>query len=342
MEKLSQLVLMPLATEKLLEEFIELLMNLLQAEQAAALLLDSVTGELTAKAYKGFSSVAASTWCLRPGQGIAGRVLQHKKTYLYADFFQEAFQLEQSPDEPEADLYLPLVGRNESYGIITLGSAAKRLFTDKEVNLAVSLVGYLALAIENNRLTNHMSGLCLNYTKSLAKAIEARDYYTQMHSLGVMSYSVKLGAHLGLSQDKLGILHQGALLHDIGKIGIPDDILYREGKLTDSEWKTVQRHPEIGARILGAEEPLGLIVPLVLYHHERYDGKGYPQGLKGRQIPQEARIIAVADAFEAMTSDRPYRPSLPVETAVAELKQNAGTQFEPEIVEAFLEMLNKT
>lgn len=157
----------------------------------------------------------------------------------------------------------------------------------------------------------------------------------------VTRYAVIIGVHMGLSQDNIELLRRGALLHDIGKIGIRDDILLKPGDLTKKEYDTLREHPEIGARILGQAGPLRLIVPLVLHHHERYDGKGYPHGLKGVDIPQGARIIAVADAFEAMTADRPYRDAFSPERAVNELQQNAGSQFDPDIVKAFMDVLRE-
>jgi len=190
-------------------------------------------------------------------------------------------------------------------------------------------------------LNSEISGLNMNLLKSLAMAIDARDNYTRMHSMRVTRYAVMIGAYMGLKQDEIEILRRGSLLHDIGKIGVRDDIFLKPGALTIEEFDTFRKHPETGARILGPEGPLRLIVPLVLHHHERYDGNGYPHGLKGGDIPLGARIIAVADSFEAMTADRPYRKALTAEEAILEIRQNAGSQFDPDVVKAFMEVLKE-
>jgi len=341
-EKLSRLTLRTLSLEGLLECFISLLADFMQVDQVSFMLLDPVTDKLTMQAWRGFSVAEARKYCQRPGEGIAGRVFLQKEPYLVARDAPSMPQYNQSPLEPDAALYIPLIVGHESRGIITLGSVKQqRLFTVDEVKVASALAEYMALAMENTRLNNEISGLGMGLLKSLAMAIDAKDNYTRMHSMRVTRYAVMIGMHIGLSQDEIELLRRGALLHDIGKIGIRDDILLKPGELTKKEWDEIRKHPEIGARILGPEGPLRVIVPMVLHHHERYDGRGYPHGLKGADIPEEARIIAVADAFEAITSDRPYRRAYSLERAVREIQQNAGSQFDPVIVEVFMDVLKE-
>ncbi len=144
-----------------------------------------------------------------------------------------------------------------------------------------------------------------------------------------------------MAASEVKALERGGLLHDIGKIGIPDVILLKPGPLTDEEWQIMRQHPEIGARIVANVPFLSDVIPIIRGHHERWDGSGYPQGLRGEQIPLLARIFAVADAFDALISDRPYRKGIFLKTALAYLKEHAGTLFDPEIVAAFIQMLKE-
>ncbi|MBI2843464.1 MAG: diguanylate cyclase [Armatimonadetes bacterium] len=172
--------------------------------------------------------------------------------------------------------------------------------------------------------------------QSLAAAVDAKDQYTCGHSERVTQYALSIAEAIHASPDTLNALKVAGLLHDLGKIGVPDSILNKPGSLTQEERTAMMRHPSIGGDILSRAPQLELIIPAVLFHHERWDGAGYPDGLVGERIPLIARILAIADAFDAMTSDRPYRKALSVEDAVIELHANAGKQFDPELVEAFV------
>jgi response regulator RpfG family c-di-GMP phosphodiesterase len=172
--------------------------------------------------------------------------------------------------------------------------------------------------------------------EALATALDARDAETLGHSARVAAYTVAVGRRMGLSEEGLTDLYRGALLHDVGKIGIRDAILLKPGKLTSEEWQEMRKHPEIGARMLEGIAFLEKAIPIVLCHQERYDGKGYPERLKGEAIPIGARIFSVVDTLDAMTSDRPYRRALPYERARREILRFSGTQFDPAVVEVFL------
>lgn len=175
--------------------------------------------------------------------------------------------------------------------------------------------------------------------EALRLTVDAKDIYTRGHSDRVSYYARKLGEAFGLSENELELLKVGGIFHDIGKIGTSDDILFKTDKLQYNEYEEIKKHPLRGAYILSAISMFKDVVPLVKYHHERYDGKGYPVGLKGEEIPFLARILTVADAFDAMTSDRKYRSKLKIEDAIEQFKIYSGTQFDPVVVEKFLELL---
>jgi len=172
--------------------------------------------------------------------------------------------------------------------------------------------------------------------EALGSALDTRDIETQAHSHRVWGYAVLLTRDLGVKGQELTNIEHGVLLHDIGKIGIPDRILLKPGPLTEEEWREMKRHPEIGRRLLSRIKFLEGAIPTVYHHHERYDGSGYPVGLKGEEIPLGARIFSVVDAFDAMTFDRPYSKAIPLDSAFTEIKRCIGTHFDPKVAEAFL------
>ncbi len=179
----------------------------------------------------------------------------------------------------------------------------------------------------------------LESIQTLRYTVEAKDTYTRGHSDRVAQYSVLIGKKLNLSDDDLRLLQLGGLFHDIGKIGVPDEILKKNAKLTDDEYSEIKNHPSIGSHILSSATIFKDIIPIVKHHHEKYDGTGYPGRLAGNDIPYLARIAAVADSFDAMTSRRVYRDSLPIDVVINEFKRCRGTQFDPDIDDVFLDIL---
>ncbi len=179
----------------------------------------------------------------------------------------------------------------------------------------------------------------LESVQTLRYTVEAKDFYTRGHSDRVSEYSVLLGKYLNLPEETLNTLRIGGLFHDVGKIGVPDSILQKESKLTDNEYSEIKNHPSIGAHILSTATIFHDIIPIVKHHHEKYDGTGYPGRLQGENIPYLARIAAVADSFDAMTSRRTYRDSLPIDVVIAEFRKCKGTQFDPKLADVFLDIL---
>jgi len=191
------------------------------------------------------------------------------------------------------------------------------------------------------KLYHNMQSAYMATVKALAQTIDAKDHYTHSHSENVTKYAVAIAKEMGFSQREVHTLREACQLHDLGKIGIHDYILNKSEKLTQEEWEKIRSHSLRGAEILEPLAFLDEVVILIRQHHERYDGTGYPNGLRGEEIKLGARIIAVADAFDAMTSERPYRKAYSKEYTISKLKETSGTQFDPQVVKAFLEVLKK-
>ncbi|WP_449620410.1 HD-GYP domain-containing protein [Robertmurraya sp. Marseille-Q9965] len=209
------------------------------------------------------------------------------------------------------------------------------------------LVTYLLISFISRTLMRYVQKVRKDYfelTTALANALDSRDPYTRHHSENVSKYAVEIAQEMELSAELCDIIRIGGLLHDIGKIGIPEHILTKKGKLTEEEYNIIKTHPNIGYKIIKHITNFSEngVLDIVLYHHERYDGSGYPNGLKGKEIPLLARIVAVADTFDAMVSQRVYREKLDLNSTLGEIVQNKGTQFDPEIVDIFLRVVERT
>lgn len=212
-------------------------------------------------------------------------------------------------------------------------------FTEDDLNLLSTMAHEAATAIENVSLYRDLREGYLSTVHSMISALEVKDPYIKGHSDAVARYAVAIAKRLNISPQGIETIEMAALLHDIGKIGIHEDILNKPGKLDEEDWKEMKKHPEIGLKILNGVNFPWDIRPVIYHHHERYDGKGYPAGIKGKEIPLGARIIAVADSYDSITSERAYRKGLSKKVAIKELERVAGAQLDPEIVGVFVEML---
>lgn len=257
------------------------------------------------------------------------------------------------PVKVEQGVFLPLNSKSEmvkTEGVIYLETdnyeeqiEFLKIYSTQAATAISNVFLHSMVNAKNNELDrtyNELKQRYLDAVQALRLAVDAKDVYTRGHSDRVALYAVKLGKAFNLSEGELETLKAGGIFHDIGKIGTADDILLKTDKLNEREYLEIKKHPIKGAHILSAVSMFKDIVPLVLYHHERMDGRGYPHRIKGDEIPFLARIISVADAFDAMTSDRKYRSKLELEEAKRQLVSNAGTQFDAVVVEKFLEILD--
>ena len=236
-------------------------------------------------------------------------------------------------------LAVPLQRREQILGcLFALDKANGTEFDSVDSKLVTSISNECSIYLENAILFGDVHGLMMGLLHSLTSAVDAKDAYTCGHSERVALLSRHLAGLVRLPDNEIERIYMAGLLHDVGKIGVPETVLQKTGKLTPEEFDQMKKHPEIGARILADVKQVEDIIPGVLYHHERYDGKGYPTGLAAKNIPLMGRIICLADCFDAMTSNRTYRKALPLEVALTEIRRCSGTQFDPELAEAFLKI----
>jgi HD-GYP domain-containing protein (c-di-GMP phosphodiesterase class II) len=255
----------------------------------------------------------------------------------------------------EAEVCIPSFFRNDLLGVLLLGNKKNgRKFDRHELDFFTALTSDVAMAIRNAQLFKDLAleldkkkRLFIHTTVALAAAIDAKDHYTHGHTSRVTGLSLEIAKKLAeknktaFNEKFLENLHIASLLHDIGKIGVPESILNKVGPLNESEMKKIQEHPQLGLTILQPIKELEDSILGVKYHHEKYDGSGYPEGLSGAQIPLIASIISVADSFDAMTTDRPYRKAFSKEEAVKEIKRQSGKQFDPQIASALVELYHE-
>jgi len=276
---------------------------------------------------------------------IVEDVLRHGRSVLSADAsLDDAITVSDSimAHDIRSVLCVPIAYDDEMLGVLYLDAPGREnLFSEEDLHFVSGIAGVAAVAITNAtamaevRATHQeLNHAYLAMLSVLANAIEARDHYTIGHTWRVARFGQVIARRLGWDEDKISEIEVGGMLHDIGKIGVPDSVLTKPGPLTDEEQELMQLHPQIGARMLGDVPSLRSALPYVLHHHERYDGTGYPDRLRGDDIPAEARLLAAADALDAMTSNRPYRRGRERDEVLDELRDEAGRQLDPKVVEA--------
>ena len=335
-----------LELKQLLKLLMELAAKTLHAEASSILMVDEASGDLVFEVATGEKSSQVKEIRVPKGQGIAGAVAESIKGLLIPDaskderFFKKAD--EKTSFVTRNMIAVPLVARGKCIGVMeVLNRLGGETFSVEDMDLLQALGHQSAIALQNAQLYENLQESFLATVRSLAQAVDAKDSYTAGHSSRVTQYSVLIAEEMKCSEDEIRNIRMSGLLHDVGKIGIRDSVLSKPGHLDDEEFAIMKSHPSVGAGILKPVRQLKDVIPGVLNHHERFDGKGYPMGLQGEEIPLAGRIIGVADAFDAMTSDRVYRPRLSDEIAVAELKKHSGTQFDSRMVKAFLSAYDK-
>ena len=320
-------------------KFLDVSLRMVKADGGALLLVDQA-GKLAITETAG-THFEPSFWLEQPFVTTSRFVVQQQEVVqLNAEMPPPHPQLTALPDGLRSLISYPLRTASRVIGVLNLVRLKRHeTFSSLDLEIINVLASQASISIENVRLYHNIRDNYLKTIRAFALAVEAKDEYTHGHSENVMKYTVVLAKRLGLPDHELELVKYAGLLHDIGKIGISESILNKAGRLTSQEFDQIRRHPELGARIISDVPFLKSLVPMVLHHHEYYNGGGYPLKIAGVAIPFGARILSVADAYEAMTSDRPYRNSLPQEVAFNILAEERGKQFDPQVVDAFLDIM---
>ncbi len=318
----------------------------LKVEGCSVILKDNKTGDLVFHTVSGKKSKELKKIKIPPGKGIAGWIIENRKPAIVNDVTQDkrfySGADRRSGFKTRNLLGVPLFARDKLLGLIeAVNKKGGENFTESDMKFLMGIANQAGIAIQNAIFYKENRNLFISIIKTLINAVEAKDIYTRGHSERVTKYTILLAKELNLNGKELENIFLSALLHDIGKIGINEAILLKPGKLTPEEFEEIKKHPIIGERIMAPITALKDVLPGIRNHHERWDGRGYPDGLKGEDIPLAGRIIALADTFDAMTSDRPYRKALPVKVALEEIKRCAGSQFDPYIAEKFIKLVKR-
>ncbi|MGC5325862.1 HD-GYP domain-containing protein [Brevibacillus sp. SYSU BS000544] len=335
--------------EELNEVVLSVLNQMIEITQAEAgtLWLLEESDEIIPAVANGPSAEKVKQLRLKRGEGVVGRVIENNQPELVADVTRDP-NWAQRVDEKSGFvtrslLTIPLYAKGIPIGALQLvNKRENQLFTKEDEELALALASQSALAIHNSKMLDQLYRLSMSFIRTMTLTLDARDPYTAGHSSRVSKYSLLISRKMGLPEKTCRELERAALLHDIGKIGIRDDILLKQAPLTNEEFEIMKTHTEIGARLLSMMEPksqMKMAIDVARWHHEKLDGTGYPDRLEGDQIPLLARIVAVADAFDAMTTDRPYRKGHSFQVALEEVLRCKGTHFDSTAADAFAEVL---
>jgi putative nucleotidyltransferase with HDIG domain len=341
LKEISQLLNSTLDEKEVRRRAMEAATRLMEAEVGSLLLIDDATHELYFEVELGKRGERVKEIRLKVGEGIAGWVAKTGEPVIVEDAQRDP-RFSRKVDEKSSFvtrnmICVPIKVKDRIIGVLqAINKLGPQPFSKWDLEEFQSLADQVAIAIDNANLYKELQEAFFGTAEALGDAIEAKDVYTAGHTRRVLAYSTMMGKYLGLPSAELESLELAALLHDIGKIGVDDQILRKPGMLNVSEKEKMEEHTVIGPRIVENIKKMHHVIPGIRHHHEKYNGTGHPHGLKGDKIPLIARIIAVADCFDAMTTDRPYRKGLPIQTALEELRKLSGTQFDGKVVEAFI------
>ena len=346
LDEINKAISSSLSHEKIIETAMQSIERIIQCQLVTV--LGEEQGELTITGARGVGITVPEV--LQPGASLSGSCLactafsKGKSRYVpHLGKIKRLHPLDKALAEAgiESLLAIPLLSRDTTKGVLLLGDTRGSQFVREDAFAIEKIAAQMAVALENARLYEEMRSLFFNTVTSLANAIDAKSAWTKGHSERVMHIAAGIAKEMGLDEAMIERVRLGGLLHDIGKIGIIEALLEKPEMLSEDEFPPMRLHPEKGVAILAPISQLRVVLPGILHHHERYDGTGYPKGLKGEDIPLEARIITVADSFDAMVADRPYRKGFSTTEALAELHNCSGTQFDPKVVECFCRNVEK-
>ena len=323
----------PLDNDIIFEKIAALALKLVDGEVCSIMLFDETDNEFHPKVIKGESQRINKDYSHSSAiKLVFNEVVERKEAVV--------INSNDHPDVSPSLICAPLMIRNSILGILSIRKRKNRgIFNKSDLHHILSLTKRASLNLENKILYESIYFNIMDTLKSLISSIQARDHYTEEHSRRVTEVSIKIAKQMNCSANDIESIKIAGVLHDVGKIAVPDSILLKPGKLTTEEYMIIKNHPTIGENILRPVVLLEKERKIIQSHHERWDGKGYPLGIAGTEIPYLARILAVADSFDAMTSDRPYHPAMPLEKAIDELIANKNTQFDACVVDSFIKIL---
>jgi response regulator RpfG family c-di-GMP phosphodiesterase len=335
LHEVTKILASTLDITELNKKFLDFSTRLVRADGGALIFTDK-NRKLSLAESKG-AEFGADFWTAQPFILAARRVLERQEPLVIESGRElPADGLRPLPHGIQAYVAFPLKTPSHTIGVLNLvRTTGGDPFSNLDLELINVLASQASISIENVRLYQNIRDNYLKTIRAFALAVEAKDEYTHGHSENVMKFTVMIATHLNLPPHEIEQFKYAGLLHDIGKIGVSERILSKPGKLTPQEFSEIKKHPELGSKIIADVPFLQPLVPLVLSHHEFFGGGGYPHGISGNDIPFGSRILSVADAFEAMTSDRPYRKAMPEEVGLGILETQRGLQFDPDIVDAF-------
>ncbi len=330
------------SVNQVLEKALEIVADSLDCERISIMFYDRPTDTLYIKAARGLDPDIIKNVRIPVGEGISGKVFKLGTSLLVRDAEKELEKdlISKWFYKTRSLISAPLFIQNEPFGVINATHKIGDIpFRKDDLVILEAIAKKVSLNVENVVLYESVYENLLETLMALVRTLEAKDSYTQQHSNRVTFYAIETAEELGCGDEMIETLRFAGYLHDIGKVGVRDTVLLKEGKLTDSEFKEIMQHPVIGEKIVSHLELLPEERAIIRSHHERWDGNGYPDGLKGEKIPFLARILTVSDAYDAMTSSRPYRKAMPHENAMDELNRCKWSQFDGDVVEAFSKII---